>query len=95
MHIDLIHPLASVHTHSRNQTIMTQDNRGTGRFNIGLYNTTKRAILNAGAPMDVAERAAAVIARDDSNLPNLGRTNKDQAVIWQALTYLIAGGRND
>jgi hypothetical protein len=74
---------------------MTQDNRGTGRFNIGLYNTTKRAILNAGAPLEVAEKAAKVIACDDENKPNFGRTEEDQSAVWKAWTYLVAENGNN
>jgi hypothetical protein len=72
-----------------------QDSRGTGRLNNGLYNATKTAIIEAGAPVEVAEKAALVIARDDNKLPNLGRTNEDQDAVWQAWIYLTTGATND
>ena len=70
---------------------MTSDSRGTGRFNTGLYEATKTAIIEAGAPVDIAEKAAAVIARDDTNQPNLGRSEEDQSFVWQAWHYLVGG----
>lgn len=70
---------------------MQEDSRGTGRFDTGLYNATKQAILEAGAPVEVAENAARVIARDDTKKPNLGRSEEDQSFVWQAWHYLVGG----
>lgn len=69
-----------------------QESRGTGRFSQGLYEATKRAILAAGAPEDVAEDAARVVAKDDPKQENLGRTAEDQDAIWRGWTYLAFGG---
>lgn len=65
--------------------------RGTGRkpFNSGLYQATRLAMIGEGVPIDLADRAAAVIASDDTNKPNLGRSKEDQDFVWQAWHYLV------
>lgn len=68
------------------------DNRGTRRFNQGLYEATKRAILAAGAPEEVAENAARVVGHDDPEQEDLGRSPEDQDAVWRGWTYLIFGG---
>lgn len=73
---------------------MTQDNRGSGRWDAGLYEAAKQAALDAGAPEIVAEKAAEVIAKDDPELENFGRTSEDQDAVWHAWIYLI-GGSNE
>ncbi|MFB2983888.1 hypothetical protein [Microseira sp. BLCC-F43] len=72
-----------------------QDERGTGRFNSEMYKATRNAILEAGAPVEVAEKAALVIAKDDPGQPNLGRTSDDQSAVTAAWHYLIGGTTND
>lgn len=68
---------------------MTQDNCGTGRFNNDLYEAALQAILAAGAPESVAENAARVVASDDPNLENFGRTDEDQEAVQHAWFYLV------
>lgn len=70
---------------------MTED-RGSGRWDAGLYEAAKQAALDAGAPESVAENAAAVIAKDDPELENFGRSTEDQDAVQQAWFYLITGG---
>ena len=67
------------------------DNRSAGRFDTGLYEATKTAIIEAGAPESVAEKAAEVVANDDPNLENLGRTPEDQDAVQQGWFWLVFG----
>ena len=70
--------------------IANQEERGTGRFDKELYEATKQAMLVAGAPEEIAEKAAKVIAGDDSSKPNLGRSEVDQKIVSQAWNYLVS-----
>lgn len=74
---------------------MQEDSRGTGRFDTSLYEAAKQAALDAGAPESVASKAAEVIAKDDPELENFGRSTEDQDAVWHAWIYLIGGSRND
>ncbi|MCC5639817.1 hypothetical protein LC593_29125 [Nostoc sp. CHAB 5844] len=56
--------------------------------NQGLYDATVQALTERGCPEELANQAATVVSNDDSNKPNLGRTETDQAVVKQALPYL-------
>lgn len=58
-------------------------------FDEGLYKTTKAILIEAQAPLELAEQAAKVIASDDPRLNNLGRTKHDQAIIWEAFPYFL------
>ena len=70
---------------------MTSDSRGTGRFDTGLYEGARQAFLDAGAPEIVAEKAAEVVAKDDPNLENFGRTTEDQDAVQQGWFWLVFG----
>ncbi len=73
------------------QADSTQSSRGTGRFNRGIYEATKQAILEAGAPENVAEDAARVIGRDDPSRDDLGRSPEDRDAIQRGWFYLVFG----
>ncbi len=59
-------------------------------FNEQLYQASVKALKDNGVPWEIAEAASAVVARDDTDKPNLGRTPEDQEVVNQAVTYLNA-----
>lgn len=54
-------------------------------FNESLFRATKEALLLGGANEELATNAAQIIASDNPNLPNLGRTSLDQEIINDAL----------
>jgi len=62
---------------------MTDDTK----FNQGLYDASLGALKDNGVPEDVAQAASKVVASDDANLPNLGRSSEDQLVVNEAMTY--------
>lgn len=43
-----------------------------------------------GVPPSTAERAADVVAKDNPNQPNLGRTEEDQKTVNDAMTWMNA-----
>lgn len=70
---------------------MQEDSRGTGRFDTGLYEGALQAFLDAGAPENVAENAARVVAKDEPGLENFGRTTEDQDAVQQGWFWLVFG----
>ena len=62
---------------------------GIKPFDKGLYEATKAILIEAQAPLDLAEQTATIIASDNPNLEKLGRTNHDQAIIWEAFPYFL------
>lgn len=71
------------------------DNRGTGRFDQGLYEGALQTFLDAGAPQEVADKAAKVVARDNPDLEDFGRTDEDQGAVHRAWCYLIFGSSSN
>lgn len=61
-------------------------------FNDVLYNASIQALTENGVPVEVAERASQVIATDQPEMPNLGRTQGEQADVDEALKYLQGKG---
>lgn len=58
-------------------------------WNQGLFEATKTALEKGGAGSELAEAAAIIVARDDPNETNLGRSSKDQTIIQAAHPYLL------
>jgi hypothetical protein len=59
-------------------------------MNESLYQVSVTALTANGVPHEVAEKASAVVAKDDPEQPNLGRTTQDQQAVNEAMTYLNA-----
>ena len=54
-----------------------------------VYQTT---LLSAGVPTNLATQCAEVLAKDDPNQPNLGRTKEDQHLIDSSMEWMKAKG---
>ena len=80
-----------VMTDSEEQFIdsITAEFVGIKPFDKGLYEATKAILIEVQAPLDLVEQAAKIIASDNPNLENLGRTKEDQAIIWEAFPYFL------
>jgi hypothetical protein len=57
-----------------------------------LYNASFKALTERGVPVSAAERASRVVANDQPQEPNLGRTKQDQQDVQDAMTWLKAKG---
>jgi hypothetical protein len=58
-----------------------------------LYNASLKALTERGVPVSAAERASRVVANDQNQQPNLGRTDQDQQDVQDAMTWLNAKAR--
>ncbi len=58
-----------------------------------LYNASLKALTQRGVPVSAAERASRVVANDQPQQPNLGRTDQDQQDVQDAMTWLNAKAR--
>jgi hypothetical protein len=58
-----------------------------------LYNASFEALTQRGVPVSAAERASSVVANDQPQQPNLGRTDQDQQDVQDAMTWLNAKAR--
>lgn len=58
-----------------------------GELNQDLYQASIKALTENGVPEDIAERASKVVASDDFNLPDLGRTDEDRQNIAEAMKH--------
>jgi hypothetical protein len=47
-----------------------------------------KVLLEHGVPTNLANSAAEILAKDNGNKPNLGRTEEDQKIIHQAWLHL-------
>jgi len=56
-------------------------------FNEGLYNASVKALTENGVPENIAKQASVVVAKDDPDADNLGRTKEDQAVVNEAMKH--------
>lgn len=57
-------------------------------FNQNLYVASREALIENGVPWEKAEAASRVVAKDDGNKPNFGRTAEDQQAVADILEYL-------
>lgn len=55
-----------------------------------LYNVSMEFFTQLGVPIAAAERASKVVASDDPNKPDFGRTNQDQKDVADAMTWMNA-----
>jgi hypothetical protein len=59
-------------------------------FNQSLYAASREALIENGVPVEIAEAASVVVAKDDVGQPNLGRSPEDQLVVNQAMVHYWA-----
>jgi hypothetical protein len=59
-------------------------------MNNEFYKTSLEVLTANGVPQDIAQQASAVVAKDDSTQPNLGRTFEEMAVVKEALNHMTA-----
>ncbi|MBD2519700.1 hypothetical protein H6G93_33025 [Nostoc sp. FACHB-973] len=57
-------------------------------FNQNLYIASREVLIERGAPWEKAEAASLVVAKDDGEKPNFGRTPQDQQAVNDILEYL-------
>ncbi|WP_375471002.1 hypothetical protein [uncultured Nostoc sp.] len=57
------------------------------KFNQNLYNASLEALLSANVPQEIAQAASKIVASDDNNKENFGRSAQDQQVINEAMQY--------
>lgn len=55
-----------------------------------LYDASFKALTERGVPVSAAEKASEVVAKDNPQLPDLGRTPEDQKHVRDAITWLFA-----
>lgn len=53
----------------------------------------QNALISQGVDSDLADQAAEILANDDANKPNLGRTPEQQQIINQAWEQGTKNGR--
>jgi hypothetical protein len=59
-------------------------------INQELYQVAFNQLTSKGVPVSTAQRASLVVAKDDPSKPNLGRTEKDQSYISDAMIWMSA-----
>ena len=47
-----------------------------------------KVLIEHGVPTNLANSAAEILAKDDGNKPNLGRSEEDQKIIYQSWVHL-------
>jgi hypothetical protein len=50
------------------------------------------ALTNAGVPVNLASQCAEIVAKDDPESPNLGRSEDDQHLIESSMEWMKAKG---
>ena len=56
-------------------------------FNQSIYDASIAALTSNGVPVEVAERASEVVAKDDPTQENLGRSSSDQEAVNEAMNH--------
>lgn len=56
-------------------------------FKESVYNSAYKALTESGVPNEIADKASVVVASDDANLPDLGRTQEDRNNIAEAMKH--------
>ncbi len=57
-------------------------------FNESLYNASYKTLTESNVPEPLAEAVSRIVATDDPNLPNLGRSEADTKLCSQLIPYL-------
>ncbi|HIK04586.1 MAG TPA: hypothetical protein IGS40_07725 [Trichormus sp. M33_DOE_039] len=53
-----------------------------------IYKVSLDVLTSNGVPQELAVKASVVVANDDPTKPNLGRTDEDQEIAREALSYM-------
>jgi hypothetical protein len=61
-------------------------------MNESLKQAAEKALSDAGVPVNLANQCAEIIAKDDPEQPNLGRTESDQHLVNSSLPWMKAKG---
>ncbi|MGD1914118.1 MAG: hypothetical protein ACFB2X_25755 [Rivularia sp. (in: cyanobacteria)] len=64
-------------------------------FKENVYDASYKALTENGVEKDVADKASRVIAQDDSNLPDLGRTQEDRNDVAEAMRQYWGNQRGE
>lgn len=67
----------------------------TKDFKENVYDASVKALTEAGVDESVADKASRVIAQDDFNLRDLGRTEEDQNHIAEAMKQYWGNQRGE
>lgn len=59
-------------------------------MNQQIYQAAFSQLTSKGVPVNAAQRASLVVAKDDPSKPNLGRTEEDQGYISDAMIWMFA-----
>jgi hypothetical protein len=57
-------------------------------INQNIYDASFGQLTSRNCPVDLADEASLIVAKDDPTKENLGRSDRDQEVINQVLPYL-------
>lgn len=57
-------------------------------LNQNLYDASYKALTEANVPENLADAVSKIVATDDGDLPNLGRSEADTNLCSQVLPYL-------
>ncbi|BAY86003.1 hypothetical protein NIES267_55090 [Calothrix parasitica NIES-267] len=60
-----------------------------------VYNASYKALTENGVDEDVADKASKVVASDDFNLKDLGRTNEDRNNVAEAMRQFWGNQRGE
>lgn len=71
-----------------------KDNTMSGEFKENVYDASLKALTDAGVDEEVADKASRVVAQDDSNLKDLGRTEEDRNNVAEAMKQFWGNQNN-
>ncbi|MEL7065018.1 MAG: hypothetical protein AAFP00_14860, partial [Bacteroidota bacterium] len=63
-------------------------------FKENVYDASLKALTDAGVDEEVADKASRVVAQDDSNLKDLGRTEEDRNNVAEAMKQFWGNQNN-
>lgn len=66
----------------------------SGEFKENVYDASLKALTDAGVDEEVADKASRVVAQDDSNLKDLGRTEEDRNNVAEAMKQFWGNQNN-
>lgn len=59
-------------------------------MNESLKQAAQKALSGAGVPVNLAAQCAEIVAKDDPDQPNLGRTESDQHLINSSMQWMAS-----
>jgi hypothetical protein len=64
-------------------------------MNESLKQAAEKALKEIGVPVNLAAQCAEIVAKDDPDKPNLGRTQEEQHLINSSMQWMKAKGLFD